>query len=54
MMEETPSDPIAYANLLQEQLDYLVYDEKYELDPAHLKLLDVRIHLSLSKLSQEG
>uniref|UniRef100_A0A914WCF1 Protein kinase domain-containing protein n=1 Tax=Plectus sambesii TaxID=2011161 RepID=A0A914WCF1_9BILA len=38
-MEESSSVPLMYANSIYEHLDYLVYDEKYELDPANIKLL---------------
>uniref|UniRef100_A0A914VHM1 Protein kinase domain-containing protein n=1 Tax=Plectus sambesii TaxID=2011161 RepID=A0A914VHM1_9BILA len=40
-MEESPSTMAVYANSIYEHLDYLVYDEKYELDPANLKLLQI-------------
>uniref|UniRef100_A0A914V1K9 Protein kinase domain-containing protein n=1 Tax=Plectus sambesii TaxID=2011161 RepID=A0A914V1K9_9BILA len=38
-MEESLSVPLMYADTIYEHLDFLVYDEKYELDPANINLL---------------
>uniref|UniRef100_A0A914VJE0 Glycoside hydrolase family 5 domain-containing protein n=1 Tax=Plectus sambesii TaxID=2011161 RepID=A0A914VJE0_9BILA len=38
-MKETFTVPLSKANTIQEQLDYLVYDEKYELDLKNLNIL---------------
>jgi hypothetical protein len=43
LQEETTS--IDYANPLQDQLEYLVYNDEYELDPSNLILLHVSINI---------